>query len=568
MGKAYNNAVGYRSRKRHYHGRNKQTNILEGKSASAKKLKLDNSTIYLNEKNESKLTGYRLIDVSIFFHELSNILSCKICQSQVNFLEESVRGNSSVFVICCPKCKTTKKINSCPMQGPRNTVPEINLRLIYTMRCIGQGLAGLKTFCNVMNMPPPVAQKSYDCITKKLKRATQAVAEKSMQTAAKEEGEISGNSRICVSGDGTWKTRGHTSKIGVCSIIGADTGKVLDVEVLSSFCKACESKSLPNHDCKKNHAGSAGKMEVIGMKRIFLRSEANRKLQYVKYLGDGDTKTFLELTKSQPYADLAIEKLECIGHVQKRMGTRLRKLKQQARGVKLPDGKTLGGKGRLTDDLISKLTVYYGNAIRSNSHSLTSMREAVWATYCHMCSTDKDPMHMFCPKGADSWCKFEKHIACVKKKPDIFHHKSSVPIEVMKYIKGIYADLSAPSLLKRCLSGKTQNPNESFNSVIWKFCPKTSGSGKTVADVAVNEAVISFNEGSTGRLKTLMELGITPGCYSTTAAKLSDAERIKIAEKRCDFRTLEARRAKRLHETKKNELLVQQEGISYKAGEF
>lgn len=217
-----------------------------------------------------------------------------------------------------------------------------------------------------------------------------------MKIAAKEENSLTGNSNVCVSGDGTWKTRGHTSKVGVCSIIGSESGKVIDVEVLSSFCKACESNSVSDHDCKKNHTGSSGIMEVIGMTNIFQRSEKNRELRYLKYLGDGDTKTFLELSKSKPYGEQKIEKLECIGHVQKRMGTRLRKLKQESRGKKLPDGKTLGGKGRLTDKLIDKLTVYYGNAIRSNTHSLKSMREAVWATYCHMSSTDTEPMHMFC----------------------------------------------------------------------------------------------------------------------------------------------------------------------------
>ncbi|GFU96014.1 hypothetical protein TNCV_580211 [Trichonephila clavipes] len=36
-----------------------------------------------------------------------------------------------------------------------------------------------------------------------------------------------------VNSDGTWKTRGHTSLIGVCALIGADCGKVLDMEVMS-----------------------------------------------------------------------------------------------------------------------------------------------------------------------------------------------------------------------------------------------------------------------------------------------------------------------------------------------
>ncbi|GFV32584.1 hypothetical protein TNCV_4744671 [Trichonephila clavipes] len=37
-----------------------------------------------------------------------------------------------------------------------------------------------------------------------------------------------------VSGDGTWKTRGHTYLIGVSALIGAACGKVLDMEVMSS----------------------------------------------------------------------------------------------------------------------------------------------------------------------------------------------------------------------------------------------------------------------------------------------------------------------------------------------
>ncbi|GFS54864.1 hypothetical protein TNCV_3575941 [Trichonephila clavipes] len=39
--------------------------------------------------------------------------------------------------------------------------------------------------------------------------------------------------------------------------------------------------------------------------------------------------------------------------------------------------KTIGGKGRLTDAIISKLTTFYGNAIRANSHNVNEMRQAV-----------------------------------------------------------------------------------------------------------------------------------------------------------------------------------------------
>ncbi|GFV52474.1 uncharacterized protein TNCV_1579931 [Trichonephila clavipes] len=92
-----------------------------------------------------------------------------------------------------------------------------------------------------MSLPNPVEQKSYDVINNKLSRVMKEVAEESMKRAAVEENSSSPDNLLTVSGDGTWKTRGHSSLIGVCTVIGAETGKVLDREVLSSFCKGCDS---------------------------------------------------------------------------------------------------------------------------------------------------------------------------------------------------------------------------------------------------------------------------------------------------------------------------------------
>ncbi|GFV57752.1 hypothetical protein TNCV_4463501 [Trichonephila clavipes] len=49
------------------------------------------------------------------------------------------------------------------------------------------------------------------------------VAEESMKMAAVEEYSSSPDNLLTVSGDGTWKTRGHSSLIGVCTV-GAETG--------------------------------------------------------------------------------------------------------------------------------------------------------------------------------------------------------------------------------------------------------------------------------------------------------------------------------------------------------
>ncbi|GFX79472.1 uncharacterized protein TNCV_824611 [Trichonephila clavipes] len=261
------------------------------------------------------------------------------------------------------------------------------------MRCIGQGLESLKTFCAVMSLPNPVEQKSHDVINNKLSRVMKEVAEESMKMSAVEEYSSSPDNLLTVSGDGTWKTRGHSSLIGVCTVIGAETG-------------------------------------------------------------DGDTKTFNALSENKPYGDdYLIQKIECVGHVQKRMGTRLRKLILVYSKKKLSDGKTIGGKGRLTDSLIDKLAHYYGNAIRCNSTSVKGMRKAIWAVWGHSCSTDDEPMHWFCPTNPNTWCKYN---AAINNNLQNYKHKPSVAKAVRDVIKPVFADLSHPALLKKCLGAFDQ----------------------------------------------------------------------------------------------------------------
>lgn len=58
-------------------------------------------------------------------------------------------------------------------------------------------------------------------------------------------------------------------------------------------------------------------------------------------------------------------KLDCIGHVQKRLGKALYEF--QSSSTKLEDGKPMKGRnGRLTKTAIKKLKKYYGKAVRNN----------------------------------------------------------------------------------------------------------------------------------------------------------------------------------------------------------
>ncbi|KAG8280160.1 hypothetical protein J6590_090381, partial [Homalodisca vitripennis] len=52
--------------------------------------------------------------------------------------------------------------------------------------------------------------------------------------------------------------------------------------------------------------------------------------------------------------------------------------------IDLADGKTVGGRGRLTDIAIMDIQKYYGLAIQRNVSNEEEMRRAVWAEFFHL----------------------------------------------------------------------------------------------------------------------------------------------------------------------------------------
>ena len=109
------------------------------------------------------------------------------------------------------------------------------------------------------------------------------------------------------------------------------------------------------------------------LKILFARSVQKHNMRYMKYIGDGDSAVYVTVGDSRSYGEgkeKEIEKLDCCGHVQKRMGTHLRALVKENKGVMIARKKGLGEKGRLTQSRINDLQTYYGKAIRSNHGNL------------------------------------------------------------------------------------------------------------------------------------------------------------------------------------------------------
>ncbi|XP_011881176.1 PREDICTED: uncharacterized protein LOC105569367 [Vollenhovia emeryi] len=564
-GKQSEDHPGHRNRKRKFIGnRFSNENETEFASTSAKKLAGSDDLDAIVTPSHV----FAIINFTLVFSSLSNILKYKTCNGDVTFGKKDEQGLGFQLAVKC-KCGDSF-IYSC--EKIANKSYEINRRLVFVMRLLGIGIKGINTFLGLMDLGKKMSISTYYSTVDNIFVSACAVFNQVIKKAGcqeKEKNAADGNeeNKLIVSGDGTWSKRGFSSLFGVVIVIGHYTSKILDVLVKSSFCKSCtiNKQKLEEteyetwysehvQDCLANHKGSAGGMEVQGMLEIFARAEDLHGAKYKKYIGDGDTKTFEALSQQ----DEEVENKECVNHVQKRMGLRLRNAKKM--------DQNLGGRGvgKLTDRLINKLTIYYGLAIRRNPNDVDKMINDMWATFEHKISTNEKPMHERCPSGPASWCKWRQAEAAGTLSS--YNHRPPLDSKVQEVIRTIYEDLSSHDLLIRCRGGFTQNNNESFNKTIWQFAPKHVFSDSNIIQIAAFLATCIFNEGFKPILKIMETMGITIGPYADLFASNRDAERIKDAERRTFYHSVEQRMARSNENLNTRRNFEETEGLLYGPG--
>ena len=97
---------------------------------------------------------------------------------------------------------------------------------------------------------------------------------------------------------------------------------------------------------------------------------------YTEVYSDGDSKSFDSVKDVYKHSHhKEVKRLQSVGHVQKRLGTALRKLNRDVKG--------LDGRGKLTENLINKLQNYYGIAMRSNLGDRKGMKKVIDAKVFH-----------------------------------------------------------------------------------------------------------------------------------------------------------------------------------------
>ena len=141
-------------------------------------------------------------------------------------------------------------------------------------------------------------------------------------------------------------------------------------------------------------------------------------------------------------------------------------------------------------------------------------------------------------------------------------------ITVVAKLKPVYNDLSKTDLLEKCLHGKTQNRNESFNGTIWERLPKTKYVSFLQLQFGVYDAVANFNIGRKASVLIYEKLGLIPGYYTLKGCSTQNKKRLFHSGYKNKLLSKKRRKVIRGTTKRKEDVDVDNEGTLYEPGGF
>ncbi|GBN26354.1 hypothetical protein AVEN_233389-1 [Araneus ventricosus] len=299
-------------------------------------------------------------------------VSCNKCESKtLNVHVKGSYGFSHNIAIICETCQHQYNSTFSSEREVSSRKFDVNNKFVKAFLSIGKGHAALETFSMILGIPAMDSRtfsnflsdlviKNKDFKKQVLDLSRDAVRGKYIDcNSSLKNGEVID---VCVSYDGTWQKRGHTSLHGIGIVIDILTGLIIDFDVFIKYCQDCLNsegmlgKNTPEfriwhdshkNDCQKNFNGSSNSMEMNAAAILWKRSVKEAKMRYMTLLSDDDGKTHQHLNEIQVYGkNVTIMKEECTNHVAKRVGTGLRNVVQDWK----KKGVTLGGGGKKAGD--------------------------------------------------------------------------------------------------------------------------------------------------------------------------------------------------------------------------
>lgn len=396
-------------------------------------------------------------------------------------------------------------VNVIPTGKRHGRIWDANTKLATGMIHTGIGPAQINGLLTTLNIPA-ISSKTIQKRQMETGSAIEKVAEDTIQNVLQDEihatAENEGAEELTVSVDAGWQKRGSgrsfDSLSGHCSMIGAQTGKVLGYEVRSKVCRICQSaernkKEAKDHDCRQNWQGSSKSMEqsmVVSM----VKKKMDEGVKVSTIIADDDTTTISRLRQN---VNPAIQKKSDRNHIRKNFSSCLYDLKKKP----------------LSTRIIQYLLKCFNYILAQNQGNPNGIEKALDALWQHPFGN-----HEFC---SDSWCP---HINDPQQRYSSLPYGKPLKDSQLQDSLHMLCNQWKQNSYKLSRLGSTQ-PNESFNRSVSLKAPKNHHfSGSASLNYRVAATVAEKNSGDSYLIAVNKKNGLSPGKFTKRLCSIRESQ--------------------------------------------
>ncbi len=427
------------------------------------------------------------------------------------------------------------------------------------MEMIGKGYKGLDTVLGHLDIPS-MSHRTFDTTARFIGSYVKTVSNESMNKAQVEERkklEVTGSLMDAQNNyigegitDAGWQKRAYNhncnSLSGVGVLIGKQTGKILDSEVLTINCKICtiakqKGTSVQLHDCTALWQKSAKAMEPEMAVRMWNRS-GDYGIHFDVQIGDEDSTTQNRLQKDVSSTLQPTIKKSDFLHIKRNFSNHLFKLKPKYKKI-------------LSKAVIFKLSSDFGAALKTNIGDTVKLKSTLENIVSHNYG-----MHTNC----GNWCKAATNTTYTPKLP---YGKYLTDLNLKKDLELEITTWTSPETLVKIVDCSSSQAAEQAFSMLSKLAPKDIHlSSSPTLQRRVQYTIAQYNEGvSYGKL-LWKKIGIKNGFYRSKA--YDRWQKTQLKQK--GYKRMEAfkiqRRVLKQQRSMKTKSHKQKESIQYKSG--
>ena len=221
----------------------------------------------------------------------------------------------------------------------------------------------------------------------------------------------------------------------------------------------------------------------------------------------------------------------------------------------------------LSDEMCSRITSFYQLAVKQHLGNPGAILEAIKAIPLHLGANRDNASvnHSLCPRGVDSWCRYQRAIAEGNTPPRHPNFLGTGALEIVTRVFSKY-NYDKDYFISQIASGQTSNHNEAVHNILFTMVRKTDAIGMGVMRLGSALAVIRYNEGYRTILQVLelLQVKIHPGLIELWSEldKVRVKSSYKLPEKQ------QAGFASRMKRHRKTSASLSRCGKSYESGKY